>query len=232
VKKSFERPADSGGDRDSMALTLDGPQSAGARRASAVGSETSVRDWLLRIGGLAAIVGGLAWIVKGAAILATGDQPPVVFEIGVPLFALALVGLLQRLGDRGGRPARIGAVLAVLALLASLLAGALTLAVGDSVFVSVIAALAGVGTLLGLFFLGVATRRAQALPGRWRNLPLLLAVFAVPLILLAGGLLSLISERLLELPLVLVALAWALLGYAIWPGVRGKPTSTAPPAAR
>jgi len=36
-----------------------------------------------------------------------------------------------------------------------------------------------------------------------------------PLLLLAGGGLALISERLLEIPIVLVGLAWMLVGYSV-----------------
>ena len=59
---------------------------------------------LIRIGGLAAMVGGLLWVVKGGAILLTGQQPPVVFEAALPLFALGLLGLHARLEGRPTRP--------------------------------------------------------------------------------------------------------------------------------
>ena len=42
-----------------------------------------------------------------------------------------------------------------------------------------------------------------------------MGVFLVPA-LLAGGALSAIDERLLEIPLVLFAIAWIWLGYAMW----------------
>ncbi len=58
---------------------------------------------LIRLGGLAATVGGLLWVVKGGAILLTGQQPPVVFEAALPLFAVGLVGLHARLTGAEGR---------------------------------------------------------------------------------------------------------------------------------
>jgi hypothetical protein len=53
---------------------------------------------LARWDGLAAMLGGVMWVVKGGAIMLTGEQPPMVFEAALPLFAVGLVGLHARLG--------------------------------------------------------------------------------------------------------------------------------------
>jgi hypothetical protein len=39
------------------------------------------------MGGAAGLAGGLARVVKALAILAADEQPPVVFELALPLFA-------------------------------------------------------------------------------------------------------------------------------------------------
>ena len=39
------------------------------------------------------MAGGFAWVVKGVGILAVDKQPPVVFELALPLFGLSLVGV-------------------------------------------------------------------------------------------------------------------------------------------
>lgn len=70
-------------------------------------------------------------------------------------------------------------------------------------------------TLSGLVLLGIATRRTNALPGRWRLLPLMMGICIFPL-MAVGGALESINERLLELPLILIALAWIWLGCLMW----------------
>lgn len=179
---------------------------------------------LARAGALAAIIGGLAWVVKAAAILVTGDQPPVVFALGPPLFAVALIGLHARLEGRGGRLASAGRELAYLAIAASfvlLLARAFAadlLPAGEDDFtpLSPVIAATGLSTLAGLILLGLATRRTEVMPPGWRSLPLAMGVLIVPGMMVAG-IVSELSERLLEIPLVLFGLGWVLLGFAIWP---------------
>ena len=180
---------------------------------------------LARWGGLAAMLGGVMWVVKGGAIILTGEQPPVVFEAALPLFAVGLVGLHARLGGRGGRLGKTGVLLAYVAL-----ASALVVLVGwtlapagwvpneDSLTpLTPFIVLAGLGPFVGLVLLGIATLRVKAMPAPWSALPLLMGASAVPL-MLVGGVLELVSERLFELPIVLLGLAWVLLGYSVWSG--------------
>lgn len=158
------------------------------------------------MGGLAAMVGGLMWTVKGGSILLTGQQPPVVFEAALPLFAVGLLGLHARLEERGGSLGKAGVVVAYAALAAAAI-----------VFVAPLPpfyAVAGFGPFLGLVLLGSATLRARVFPSPWSALPLAVGLGG-PLLILAGGGLALIDERLLEIPIVLVGLAWMLLGYSV-----------------
>ena len=48
---------------------------------------------LVRIGGGAGVAGGLCWVVKSGSILATGIQPPLMYELALPLLAAGLVGV-------------------------------------------------------------------------------------------------------------------------------------------
>jgi hypothetical protein len=161
---------------------------------------------LIRLGGLAAIVGGLLWVVKGGSILLTGQQPPVVFEAAMPLFAVGLLGLYARLDGRGGPVGKAGVVVAY----AALASAAIVLLAPLAPFYAV----AGFGPFLGLVLLGSAILQARVFPPPWSALPLVTGLGG-PLLLLAGGGFALISERLLEIPIVLVGLAWMLLGYSV-----------------
>src|SRR3990170_6193325 len=165
-----------------------------------------VSSALIRIGGLAAMVGGLMWIVKGGSILITGQQPPVVFEAALPLFALGLLGLHTRLRGHGGPLGKAG----VLVAYAALAAAALVLVAP----LPPLYAVAGFGPFLGLVLMGSATLQARIFPPPWSVLPLAMGLGG-PLLILAGGGLALMNERLLEIPIVLVGLAWMLLGYAV-----------------
>src|SRR5215216_5424100 len=144
------------------------------------------------------MVGGLLWVVKGGSILITGQQPPVIFEAAMPLFAVGLLGLHARLDGHGGRLGKAG----VLVAYAALAAAATTLITPLAPFIIV----AGFGPFLGLVLLGSATLRSRVFRPPWSALPLAMG---------AGGGLALISERLLEIPLMLVGIAWMLLGYSI-----------------
>ncbi|MGA9747837.1 MAG: hypothetical protein WBQ50_10330, partial [Nocardioides sp.] len=91
----------------------------------------------IRIGGAAGVVGGLAWVVKSVAILAVDEQPPVLFELALPLFGLSLVSvaLLTARGIR--RTIVVGmAWLAVVAGLAALMSELLDVAWDESIAAS------------------------------------------------------------------------------------------------
>jgi hypothetical protein len=75
-------------------------------------------------------------------------------------------------------------------------------------------AVAGFGPFLGLILLGSVTLQAGVFPSPWSALPLAMGLSG-PLLILGGGGLAMIHERLLEVPLVLVGNAWMLLGYSV-----------------
>ena len=169
------------------------------------------------------MLGGVLWVLKGGAIILTGEQPPLLFEAAPPLFAAGLVGLHARLGGRGGRLGRTGLLLAYAAL-----ASALVVLVGSTLApagwvpneesvtsLTPFIVLAGLGPFVGLVLLGIATFRIKAMPAPFSALPLAMGVGAVPL-MVVGGILEVVNERLLELPIVLLGLAWMLLGYSVW----------------
>lgn len=178
------------------------------------------RSLLPRWAGAAAAVGGAAWVAKGGVIMMGGDQPPVLFEAGAPLFVIGLLGLRARLAG-AGRETRMGGFLAcaggaLLILTAILYAlGALELSEGSFTVGSAVVLATFLAIIGSLVLLGVGTRRAHALAPGWDALPLVMGVSILPLIVV-GGLLESVSETLLELPVVLFGFAWVVLGYLMW----------------
>jgi len=172
-----------------------------------------MRSKAVRVAGIAGMLGGACWAVKALAILATGNQPPLLFEVAPALFVVALIGLHARLESRGGLPGTIGLVFAVLSGLFALVGLVLPSAPGGESFSPWIFG-AFIANLASLVLLGIAARRSGALPGRVSLLPLALGVSTLPLIAVGGALES-VNERLLEVPLVLIGVAWIWLGYLI-----------------
>jgi hypothetical protein len=68
-----------------------------------------------------------------------------------------------------------------------------------------------VGVILGLTMIGLATRREPGAVGAAGTVALALGLATIPAVAI-GGLLSMIGERLLELPLLVLACMWAWLG--------------------
>lgn len=158
------------------------------------------------LGGLAAMVGGVMWVVKGGSIMLTGEQPPLLFEAAMPLFAVGLLGLDARLGGRAGPLGKAGVLVAYASLASAVVAFVTSL----TPFI----AAAGFGPFLSLVLLGSGTLQTRVFPSPWSVLPLAMGLGA-PLLILVGGILALSNERLLEVPIVLVGLAWVLLGYSV-----------------
>lgn len=116
----------------------------------------------------AAVVGGMAWVLKAGLTLASGNEPPAAFAIGLALFPFALLGLWSLVRAVRGRAARIGGFLAaaaaisvVVAVFVGAIGGADVEPGEDEITVlTPFIAVAGFGTFAALFALGVAVRRA------------------------------------------------------------------------
>ncbi len=170
------------------------------------------------------------WAAKGLAILLTGNQPPLLFELPLFLFPIGLLGLHRRLRRQEEGWERLGAVLAWVALGTATATGVtLGLGRGDtpSVLVSAAIALTALATVVGLVLLGMAAKRTHLFPGRWRSLAFVLGLCIAPGLTVVGGALESVHERLLEVPLVAIAFGWILLGalVALMPGRRQEASS-------
>ena len=163
-------------------------------------ARTSGSARLIRIGGWAGLAGGFVWVIKGASILAADVQPPLVFEVALPLFGLSLLGVAH-LTLREMRRAAVGALawLAVVAGLVALASELLDKGWDESIAASSLALLIGQLAL-------TRSGRAPAPLAFW------IGVGTLPA-LAVGGLLAEIDERLLEIPLVCVGLAWMVVGW-------------------
>lgn len=195
--------------------------------------------WLRRCAAAAAVIGGAAWTVKAGVTLAVGDEPPAAFAIGLALFPFALLGLWSIVRDVDGRAARIGGLLAaaaavsvVLVLLMRAVGGRAVEGAGDEITVlTPFIAISGFGTFAALLALGIAVRRSRALPGRYASLPWAMGLSAIPL-LIVGGALETVSERLLELPVALLGVGWVAVGMALWSTAKARLTQQVLAAAR
>ena len=192
-------------------------------QATAPRAPSARRVALRRCAAIAAAVGGAAWTVKATVILATGDEPPAMFAIGFALFPFALLGLWSLLHRAEGRASAVGGILAAAAAVSVVLT-ALVRAVGGAAVepsddeITVLTpfiAIGGFGAFAALLALGLAARRARALAAPYTSLPWAIGLAAIPLLLI-GGALEAINERLLELPIALLGLGWIALGAAMW----------------
>lgn len=167
----------------------------------------------IRWGGLAAMLGGAMWVIKGGAVM-LGFPEPDLFIPALLFFALGLLGLHACLTGWGGWLVRIGGFLAYTAVALSVVNASYSLFFAEDgpqtpFPFNVTHGMAALSIFIGLVLLGIATPRAEILPPRWRALPLIIGLSA----LLPVWVLALIH---LELPVVLLGLAWMLLGYALW----------------
>lgn len=170
----------------------------------AVSLSTVSRRWGT-LSGSALLTGAALIAVKSLAILITGNQPQLLFEIS-PLFLGLGVLLLSPALELEGSRRWIVPVLGLTSLLAGA-ASAVTEIAGE-VFGPAIAT-ATLAAICGAVVSGWNPR------GDARKRALLLVGLAVVPAMVVGGMLSEINERLLEIGLLGYAAVWGLAGFRL-----------------
>ncbi len=168
---------------------------------------------LIRWGGAVAMLGGVMWVVKGGLIMLGGPDPDLFIPAQL-FFALGLLGLHIRLAGRGGRLGRIGGLLAYAAVASSIINTPHSVIFAEDEAqtpfpFSITYAVSALVIFIGLLFLGIAALREEALPRRWRTLPLIVGL---------AGLLPIWALAFihLEIPVVVLGVGWILIGYVLW----------------
>ena len=174
----------------------------------------------IRLGGLAAMMGGAMWVAKGGLIMLGILDLGELLIVAELFFAVGLVGLHARLEGRGGRTGSVGGVLACVAVALSVVSAPYSLLFAQdgprTPFPFNVTYFVGTLTVfVGLVLLGIVASRTEALPPRWKLLPLVVALAA----LFPVWVLTLVY---FELPVVALGLAWILLGYVLWSSAPSK----------
>jgi hypothetical protein len=159
-------------------------------------------------------------VLKAGVILLTGTQPPLLFEMAPVFFAVGLFGLHASIGRNGGLPAELGRALAGVSGVLAGVALVTELGAATSESYSPVIFGAFLANLAALILLGIAARRANVFGGPATSLPLAIGLSTLPL-LAVGGALESISERLLELPVIVIGSAWIGTGYFLLASARG-----------
>jgi hypothetical protein len=168
---------------------------------------------LLVLCGVSALVGAALWTYKGVAILASGNQPDHAFQVAPFFFGVAAVTLLYAVVDGIGRPRWLLMTLAWLTVTAGAVAAVSHFAGQEDDFGDLGYLVNFLSILVLLFMISGDVRRRNLLP-RWPFTPTLLA-WELLLVIPVGAALEGIDERLLEIPLVVAASGWMMLGIAV-----------------
>jgi hypothetical protein len=169
----------------------------------------------IRFCSLAVGCAGALWCVKASAIILTGDQPSLTFELGQLMFPIGAIGLYLTC-DVPRRAEKSGLILAIVGLAGSLLALLYPLLPGARVSTgeeflfpySFFVLIGSLGGFMALLVLGFAILRRGGAWGPWRRLPAIVAT--LPLLLLPSGALN------FELPILLIGVSWIVLGFGLW----------------
>jgi hypothetical protein len=171
------------------------------------------RRQLLVLCGVSALIGAALWVYKGVSILVSGNQPDHAFQVAPFFFGLAAVTLLYAVIGGIERPRWLLVTFGWLAVSAGAVAGVSHFAGKEDDLGDLGYLVNFVSILVLLFMIGGDIRRKKLLP-KWSFTPSVLA-WELLLVIPIGAVLEGINERLLEIPLVVGASGWMMLGIAV-----------------
>ncbi|MBA2360804.1 MAG: hypothetical protein H0V79_07745 [Actinobacteria bacterium] len=159
-------------------------------------------------------LGGMCLAVKALAILLTGVQPPLLFEIaGLPL-GLGLLMLGHWSTTQYGR-SRLIVVAAILSSLAALASASKALLKLAEPLESLQAVFGGFGPMVAALLIGLRLRAVGGVASKVARRALLISIMFIPLMILGAMAAELAGERFLELGLLAFAALWLLLAHAV-----------------
>lgn len=177
----------------------------------------------VKAGAVAAIVGGAVWILKGGLVLVAdrdtfgGIDLGILFVVIQGLFAVAVIGVEELLGDRGDRKAEIGTWFAYAGVVLSVVNLGIWVIQGTAAVPAVTALLASVAWIIGAVLVGSTAMNAEVLPRPWHAALLAIGIAVVPLLLVFGWTANIVGQdRLLQVPVVLLGIAWVAFGIELW----------------
>ncbi len=162
----------------------------------------------------AAFAGGTLWAVKALAILIADDQPAYMFEMAPFFFGIATLGVALVWETNQIQPRRRVRAFAIAASISGAVSALASVAGLDEVVFGPALMISALSTIGVLLYTGRTLRKTSSL-GRWSNLPWIIGwlfVAAIPV----GGVLENINERLLEVPLLAISLAWIVLSTSMF----------------
>ena len=170
------------------------------------------RRQLLVLCGVSALIGAALLVYKGVAILVSGNQPDHAFQVAPFFFGVAAVTLLYAVIGGIERPRWLLVTFAWLAVTAGAIAAVSHFAGKEDDFGDLGYLVNFLSILVLLFMIRGDIHRKNLLP-KWSFTPSLLA-WELLLLIPVGAVLEGINERLLEIPLVVAASGWTMLGIA------------------
>jgi hypothetical protein len=178
---------------------------------------------IVKAGAVGAVVAGAIWVVKGGIVLLgqrdvlLGIDLGILFVVVQGLFAVAVIGVEELLGERGGRHAEVGLWFAYVSVFLSVVNLVVWVVAGTAAVPGTTSLAASLAWMIGAVLVGFPAMRAEILPRPWHLGLLVIGAAALPLLLVFGWAANIIGQdRILEVPVILLGAVWVAFGLELW----------------